>query len=147
MAFRILRGGVVECDTIHELRQLQDAKPRRQSSAGSYRSHKAAPEPELSDLARAFIVALLKAPSGLVTEKAAAELAIGPKSIPPQLRLLTKWSREKKVDLQGLLTQKVEYINRRPQTLYQLTEEGRKTFPRLLGLQSPNGSETSMNTG
>lgn len=146
MAFRVLRNGVVECDTIEELRQLQGGRPRRSQPTGSRRSAKST-HSQLSDTARALIVALLKAPAGLHSEAAAKAIGIGTKSLPPQLRLIAKWCRDQKLTVESLLTQKVQYINRRPQTLYQLTDDGRTTLPTILGLQSINGKESQVNSG
>jgi len=137
----MLANGIVECDTIEELRKLQgqrERKPRVHKDtkpAGS----------ELGEMAGRFLGLLLTTNEGLNTEQVAAHLSIGPKSIPPILRSLAKWGKLKKHNLDGLLTRKMTYVNRRPVTMYTLTEQGRLMFVGKVQMPVTNGKP--MNTG
>ena len=143
MAFRMLANGVVECDTIDELRKLQgqrERKPRTQ--------HRAAAKPELGEMANRFLRLMLTTDQGMNTEQVATTLGISSKSIPPILRGLAKWSRAKKRDIDGLLTRKTAYVNRRPVTIYNLTDEGRLMIAATLpGLPSTPKSPPTPSNG
>lgn len=122
MAFRLLTNGVIECDTIDELRKLQGHRERKPRSRSDTKPS------DLGEMATRFLDLLLKTDKGLNTEEVAVNLGISPKSLPPILRSLAKWSRVKKLDLDGLITRKMAYVNRRPVTVYNLTDHGRLTI-------------------
>lgn len=140
--FECSRDGIVECDTIEELRKLQGQRERRPRV--QHRDTKPAGL-ELGELARRFLGLLLTTTEGLNTEEVATKLGIGPKSIPPILRSLKKWGRVKKHDLDGLMTRKMVYVNRRPVTIYNLTEEGRVMMAGKVQVPIPKSPPTPSN--
>ncbi len=141
MAFRILPNGIQECDTIEEFRQLRSSRDRSptQGKRGSAKS-------DLSESARSFLGALINSSASRNTGQLSEELNMSAKKFPPILRVLAKWCDERKLHLDALMTREPVLVNRRPQTDYQLTAEGRKVFAPLVGAQSMNGKESTVNT-
>jgi hypothetical protein len=139
MAFRMLSNGVVEVDTLDELRQLQRSRSRERRLP----THGASvPVPkhsgDLSDTTKQFLLVLMKASKGMNTEQAARLLHLDSRGIPPLLRGIARWCRDRNVDRNSLLISKAVYVNRRPVTHYTLTDAGKTTFGPIAADQAAN---------
>ncbi len=149
MAFRILPNGAYECDTLDEFRQLQRQRPTERKSRPQPTHRRAAANADagLNEPAKAFLSALLRSSSTQNTDEIEKATGIKAKQLPPVLRLLTKWSKDRKLDLVTLITRKPVYVNRRPVTAYSLTDEGRAKFAGMVtNAIFPNGKESNVNT-
>jgi hypothetical protein len=137
MPFRMLENGVVEVDTLDELRLLQGKKNReRQPRAQSRPSKRSVAA--LSDEAKRFLLLLMTAKNGSNTTDIAKRLGLEARQIPPILRTLSRWCGEKKVDRDTLLTTRMDYVDRKPVTTYTLTDQGKTVFGPMAAEQSPN---------
>ena len=137
MAFRMLPNGVVEVDTIGELRQLQGKRPERQPRNQPRASNKSAFN--LSDTTKRFLLLLLRAPQdGLNTAELAERLKLESRGIPPLVRGVATWCRDKKLDRDKLLTTRMDYVDRKPVTVYKLTDQGKTTFGPMAAEQVAN---------
>jgi hypothetical protein len=146
MAFKLLPDGTIQTDSVEELLEARAALAGEQSSKrqrANPKSRSAKVRVELSNTVKAFLVALLKHPTGLDTHQIAKAIEIDPRQVPPVIRHLTKWAEGAKVKLDDLLKRKPQFENRKPVTLYALTEDGRTTFGPMLGFQNGNGEARS----
>ncbi len=142
----MLSNGVVECDTIEELRKLQSRRPTQKPRSVDRTKPTAPKAIELTEPTKLFLNALLKSTSGLNTDQLALELGIGAKSLPPVLRTLKKWCERKKLDFEGLINRRPGYVNKRYVTTYSLTDQGRVKFASLVGTLAANGKEGTVNS-
>jgi hypothetical protein len=133
-------GVIVETDSVREAVQVRTAfagartRSARQT-APLVRAESSTPVPpkrddpiDLSDTATRFLDLLMQNAAGVNTDQAARALHVGLKSLPPVVRGLRRWCSERRLAFASLISSAPKYVNRKPLTLYALTDEGRRTF-------------------
>lgn len=138
MPFRQLPNGVVEVDTIDELRQLQRSRGRERQAAPHAPTRPLKSTTDLTDTTKQFLLVLNKAPNGLNTAQIAKKLDLDSRSIPPLMRSISRWCRDNGQQRDKLMNSTAIYVNRRPVTLYALTDEGRTVFGPIAADQIAN---------
>jgi hypothetical protein len=139
MAYRVLPDGTIETDTLDDALKARDAvlgRKTNQRHARGIVTKKS--DTLLSDVTKAFLRALVQSPNGLTSTQAATAAGIGTKSLPPVIRGLNEFCRRKHIVMDSLVTRKTKFENRRPVSLYALTEEGRRFFEPTLKAHSSN---------
>jgi hypothetical protein len=146
MPYRVLPTGVIETDTLSEALEVQSAlsgKKPQKPRANNGPTQRAGDQ-TLNIKVKAFLRALVAAPAtkGLTTEAAAQILEIEPRGLPPVMRSLNRWCQKQGIVLDKLVTRDTGYdANRRPTSVYKLTDDGLTFFKVRLETTSPNDTE------